>query len=409
MRAEDSTTPITVPARPAPERADSSKAAAADLVRSQLDALYSSQAAAEASATATVQATSSSRTATAPAAATPRTQQPQPATGNPHADHMRQYHAAWQSYYQKYYEQYYQGHLNKLLDERATLAAQPQAATSESNIITGSGDPQPSEAKKSDRQAALDELRHNLLGKVEQSARKVRKSRHFVPIAAALGVVLVFSFLQYNRILISNVQAYISPGSIDPQNIVVDPTAAVQVGPEPKLIIPKINVDVPAVYGVGNDNNSQMKAMESGVAHFAIPGASSVPGQIGNTILSGHSSNDLFDPGDYKFIFAQLDKLTTGDTIFTHYEGKRYSYVVTKKEVVLPTQVDKLIYATDKPILTLITCTPLGTAEKRLLITAEQVTPDPTAAAAAPSAEASGSNSGMPGNSPTFIERIFGS
>ena len=154
--------------------------------------------------------------------------------------------------------------------------------------------------------------------------------------------------------------AYVSPGNIDPQNIVIDPNTVIAVGPEPRLIIPKINVDVPVLYDVGSDFDSQMAAMSKGVAHFAIPGASSHPGQIGNTVIAGHSSNDLLDSGDYKFIFAQLDKLVVGDTIYANYGSKRYTYTVTNKEVVKPNQVDKLTYATTKPILTLITCTPVG-------------------------------------------------
>jgi sortase A len=242
----------------------------------------------------------------------------------------------------------------------------------------------------------------------------VRKSRHFIPIAAAFGVVIIFAFLQYNRILISNVQAYVSPGAIDPQNIVVDPTADVKVGPEPRLIIPKINVDVPVVYGVpvtGNkqrDNDAQMKAMEKGVVHFAPLGANSVPGQVGNTVVAGHSSNDLFDPGDYKFIFAQNEKLTNGDTIYMNYQGKRYTYTIIKKEVVLPSNVQSLTAPTDKPLLTLISCVPLGTADKRLLIFAEQVSPDPAGATAASGETSTGGQAGIPGNSPTFVERLFG-
>jgi len=151
-----------------------------------------------------------------------------------------------------------------------------------------------------------------------------------------------------------------------------------------------------------------MSAMEKGVAHFAIPGASSHPGEIGNTVLSGHSSNDLFDGGDYKFIFAQLEKMTVGDTIYANYQGKRYTYVVTKTEVVKPTEVSKLVYPTDKPVMTLITCTPLGTALNRLLITAEQVSPDPGQAAQAPVDEGAATETTIPGSTPTFLERIFG-
>ena len=153
-----------------------------------------------------------------------------------------------------------------------------------------------------------------------------------------------------------------------------------------------------------------MAAMEKGVAHFSIPGANSHPGEKGNTVISGHSSNDLFDPGEYKFIFAQLEKLQEGDTIYANYKSKRYTYVITKKEVVKPTEVSKLVYPTDVPILTLITCTPLGTSLNRLRVTAEQVSPSPTEATAAPQSDSSttGEGSAMPGNSATLLERLFG-
>jgi sortase A len=345
--------------------------AAANLVRNQLDALYNTQ---RPSAAAQPQPASAQGQQTA-------------ATSNT-ANNWQQYHTQWQQYYQRYYEQYYVGHLHQAISEQEKAKLSPQEKQGEQLV----------------------DLRQKLLTKAGESAKKARKSRHFIPIASALAVVLVVAFLQYNQILIANVQAYVSPGAIDPQNIVVDPTATVQVGPEPKLIIPKINVNVPVIYGVGYDHDSQMKAMEKGVAHFAIPGANAVPGQVGNTVFSGHSSNDLFDPGDYKFIFAQLDKLQNGDTIYVNYNSVRYTYTVTKKEVVLPTQVDKLTYATDKPVLTLITCTPLGTAQKRLLVTAEQVAPDPAKAAAANtnSSQNNDAQAIMTGNGPSLLERLFG-
>ena len=253
------------------------------------------------------------------------------------------------------------------------------------------------------------ELRSKLLGKVQDSATKIRRSRHFIPIISALAVVLVFVFIQYNQVFIANVKAYVSPGSIDPQNIVVDPTSDVIVTQDPRLIIPKINVDVPVAYDVGTDNASQMAAMANGLAHFPVAGASSHPGEIGNTVLAGHSSNDLFEAGDYKFIFAQLEKLTVGDSIYANYKGKRYTYVVTRTEVVKPTEVNKLVYQTDKPILTLITCTPLGTALNRLLVTAEQVSPDPTAAASAPAGSGQASSTtAIPGDNGTLFQKLFG-
>lgn len=336
----------------------------------------------------------------------------------PQADQWKAYHSAWQDYYQKYYSAYYaQQHAAQQAQPAATpqqpVSAEPGQHEEAQGYFTHQPEPEPAVENSTDitKDEALFELRQKLLGKVRTQATKIRRSRHFIPIAAALVVVLIFAFLQYNRVLIATVNAYVSPGAINPQDIVIDPTADSSVSSDPRLVIPKINVDVPALYDVGSDYDSQMAAMQKGVAHFAIPGANSHPGEIGNTVLSGHSSNDLFDPGDYKFIFAQLDKLTTGDTIYANYQGKRYTYVVTKKEVVSPTDVSALIYPTNKPIMTLITCTPLGTSQNRLLVTAEQVSPDPADATAAPAGSGqtgSGEATSIPGSTPTLVERLFG-
>ena len=124
--------------------------------------------------------------------------------------------------------------------------------------------------------------------------------------------------------------------------------------------------------------------------------------------LSGHSSNDLFDTGDYKFIFAQLDKLKQGDVIYANYNGTRYTYSVTRTEVVMPNQVNRVQVGTDKPMLTLITCVPLGTAEKRLLVFAEtKFSPDPKKAEAPSKEEVPSKEAVLPRNSLTFFERLF--
>lgn len=393
---------------PQREPDDTQQAAAANVLRTQISAMYGDSPVAQRQPEPQPTPQAQPQPAASPEGELNPYHRTHAQHAEPQAEQWKAYHSAWQNYYQQYYEAYYtqQQAAKQALD----ASAKKETTNKADGYFTHQTDLERTNEELSKDQA-LFELRQKLLSKVKTRAGKIRRSRHFMPIAAALVVVLIFVFIQYNRFFIASVSAYVSPGAIDPQNIVIDPTGSTAVGPEPRLIIPKINVDVPAVYGIGPDNNSQMAAMEKGVAHFSIPGASSHPGEIGNTVLSGHSSNDLFDPGDYKFIFAQLDKLTTGDTIYANYNGVRYTYVVTRTEVVKPTEVSKLVYPTDKPVMTLITCTPLGTALNRLLITAEQVSPDPGAAAAAPagSGEASGEGAAIPGNSPTMFERLFGS
>jgi sortase A len=377
--------------------------AALSVVRGQLDAIYGGDTTTPTPQTTPVvqpeprvENTQSSQEQSLVLQSQPTSEQKYTTQTNIQPEQWQQYHSAWQDYYQKYYERYYVSHVYQAKQELEARSRELRPATEQ---------PQPSPVMS--QEEAMNDLRSKLVNTLQTSAVKVRKSQHFTPIAAALCVVMLFLFLQYNRVLFANVEAYVSPGSIDPANIIVDPTTSVAVSPEPKLIIPKINVDVPVNYDTTPDYDAQMKAMENGVAWFGIAGANSKPGQVGNTVISGHSSNDVIDSGSYKFIFARLDHLTVGDTVYVNYNTVRYTYSITKKEVVKPEEVGKLIYPTEKPIFTLITCTPLGTSLNRLLVTAEQVSPSPSQAAAAPD-PSSNVQASIPGNSPTFLQRIFG-
>ena len=317
-------------------------------------------------------------------------------------DQWKQYHSAWQKYYQMYYERYYIDHLpvsqsKQQLDDVAPDQSQDKPA------------PIGSRSSSLSQKDAMLELREKIRSKVGQSTENVKKSRHFTPAIAGLAVLLIFVFLQYNRAFLGAVAAYTSPGNINPQNIIVDPTTEVNVSLEPRMIIPKINVDAPVVYGIGPDHKSQMSAMEKGIAHFSIPGANATPGQVGNAVFAAHSSNDAFASGDYKFVFAQNEKLVNGDVIYMNFEGKRYTYAVTSTEVVMPNEVNRIQLNTDKPMLTLISCVPLGTAEKRLLVFAEQISPNPSGAPTAEANTSAPESSTIPGKpSPTLLERLFG-
>ena len=73
-----------------------------------------------------------------------------------------------------------------------------------------------------------------------------------------------------------------------------------------------------------------------------------------------------------------------------------------------PTEVAKLIIETDKPMMTLVTCYPLGTSRYRLLIRAEQISPSYTDAVVADNGElpVSFEEDSLPQNEDTFFEKI---
>lgn len=382
--------------------------AAANIVRGELDAIYSGGSRENTPHTTPVQqpaeATTHTRAVAGQAMATTTTthvddSSPYAKTHTApelaHAENWKRYHGAWQDYYRKYYEQYYVSAVRQQFAQGTTTKPNTTTVPDDDGELT--------------RDEALYELRQSVIQQAATQAKKVRKSRHFVPFAAALSVVMVFALLQYNQILVANVKAYVTPGTIEPQNIIVDPTADVPVGPETKMIIPKINVDAPIVMNVGPSNDEQLAAMANGIAHVRYPGASSEPGQVGNAVFSAHSSSDWTDSGAYKFIFVQLERIAVDDVIYINYNSKRYSYKVYDTKVVDPKDIGALNYTGSDPVITLITCTPLGTAKQRLLIFAKQISPDPNAATKpAPSEQTSTAPAEFTGTSPTFFERLFG-
>ncbi|MBO7720231.1 sortase [Candidatus Saccharibacteria bacterium] len=324
----------------------------------------------------------------------------------PTAEELKKYHSAWQNYYQKYYSDYYSKAAKSYLENeklKTERRAHDNAVLESPELATD-----PTDAEE---QSMIQTLKNHVKKRALAQNKTSHRLRKFVPLFAGTLVVLLILFLQYNRLIFAPIMAYVSPGNSDDSGIsAIDPTITTAVGADNRLMIPKLNVDVPVNFGIANDTNTINMAMENGVAQFSIPGASAMPGEIGNLVITGHSAGDIYSNNQYKFIFSGLERLGNNDLIYIDYQGTRYTYSVIKKETVEPTNVGALVYDTDKPMLTLITCTPLGTSRYRLLVTAEQINPSPSGAtqsdttddeADAPTFEA------MPENEPTFFERIW--
>lgn len=78
------------------------------------------------------------------------------------------------------------------------------------------------------------------------------------------------------------------------QPLSLTPQDTTTITKDDRLIIPKINVDVPIVWNANAaDQNSLNNAMNNGVAWFNVQQAHSKPGENGNFVLSGHSKQRL--------------------------------------------------------------------------------------------------------------------
>jgi LPXTG-site transpeptidase (sortase) family protein len=137
------------------------------------------------------------------------------------------------------------------------------------------------------------------------------------------------------------------------------------------LKVPKINVNAPIVFSPTPDEETIQQYLQRGIVHYP---STAKPGEVGNTFLTGHSSNFWWMKGNFNYVFVNLDKLTTGDQAIIYHSGNKYVYTVTEKKVVTPDETSVLAQ-TDTPTLTLMTCTPPGTNWKRLIITLEQTAP----------------------------------
>lgn len=143
--------------------------------------------------------------------------------------------------------------------------------------------------------------------------------------------------------------------------------------PDHTLFIPKIGVQAPIRYAESNEPKMIDDLLQTGVVHYP---QTALPGEIGNVFITGHSSYYWWSKGQYNTIFSILDKLVVGDTAYIHYQGRRYTYRVSEILTVSPKDTWVLNQG-DTSELSLMTCTPVGTNYKRLIIKFKQVMPDP--------------------------------
>ena len=112
--------------------------------------------------------------------------------------------------------------------------------------------------------------------------------------------------------------------------------------------------------------------MNDGFWHFPT---TSYPGEKGNSVIIGHRFLHLPPRKD---TFFNLEDIKIGESIVISQntdpnnpgEAEKLNYIVTETKIVEPNDVS-VIQQTDDYRLTLITCTPLWTSEKRFVVIAK--------------------------------------
>ena len=136
------------------------------------------------------------------------------------------------------------------------------------------------------------------------------------------------------------------------------------------LYYPKLSIQAPVewyVQGAGNAN----KLMATGLVHIKGTATPEIPGE---TVIAGHSSYYKWAEGDYKTVFAPLVKAQNGDNIVIRRNNVTYFYTVSDiHEIPGSSDYAAKVGGNNKKSVTLLTCVPVGTTLRRLIITANLV------------------------------------
>lgn len=235
---------------------------------------------------------------------------------------------------------------------------------------------------------------------------KLQAKHHLQSLLFGLGmgamVLIIFLFGFFNEVIVA---PFIQPSRhVSDTPLIVNNTVSATAAPE--VIIPKINVEIPADYSQTTTDESQIEnALQDGVVHYPT---TVLPGQNGNAAFFGHSSNNIFNKGKYKFAFVLLHELVPGDTFYLTYSGKVYAYKVISKTIVPPSDVSVLgPVAGQTATATLITCDPPGTSINRLIVVGQQISPDPSTNTAGTTTAATTTTTSLPGNGPTLWTKVM--
>lgn len=119
--------------------------------------------------------------------------------------------------------------------------------------------------------------------------------------------------------------------------------------------IPCISVDLPIYHG------TSAEVLERGIGHLA---ASSFPigGESTHAVLTGHTG---FSSAK---LFTDLTEMKKGDLFFIHVLDKKLAYRVDRITVVKPDDTRNLQIIDGEDHVTLLTCTPYGVNDHRLLV-----------------------------------------
>lgn len=319
-------------------------------------------------------------------------------------------HAVWREFYEnnKQESQYQKFVATQQQKPKAVEALQEQTRLREAvnpNQPFAREFAEPVRSRPRDKRTAAD-IKRQIVGKVSAGGQ-LKAKHHLQSLLFGLGVgtivVLITLFSFFNEYIIA---PFIQPSREASATPLILGSDSISPTSTPEVIIPKINVEIPLVMDIQTTDENQIEnSLEDGVIHYPT---TVFPGQRGNAAFFGHSSNNIFNPGHYKFAFALLHDLVPGDTFYLTYHGKVYAYQVYQKQIVDPSDVAVLDNVSGKvATATLITCDPPGTSLHRLVVWGEQVSPNPSGNTGGSNTSSTVNATQLPSNGPSLWTRMI--
>lgn len=134
-----------------------------------------------------------------------------------------------------------------------------------------------------------------------------------------------------------------------------------------RIVAHSIGLDAAIVYPPSRDITVLDEALLRGVVHY--PG-SGYFGENANMFFFGHSSFLPVVVNENLRIFNRIQELQRGDIIDIYSGEKKLRYRVTSNVLATYSEV-RVVFASERPMITLVTCNSFGAREDRFVIEAE--------------------------------------
>lgn len=193
-------------------------------------------------------------------------------------------HQVWQEFYASQ---------SRLMNQSpvSTRSDTPQRRVQHKQPMSHSARPKPPKLRDArSAQEVQKAIRHNITAGGKLEAKHQLQSLLF-GFGIGLIVIFIFMFGFFNEVLIAPL---IQPSRAQADTPLIVNASSVAPTPNPEVIIPKINVEIPVDYSETSTNETAIENdLEGGVVHYPT---TVLPGQDGNAAFFGHSSNNIFNP-----------------------------------------------------------------------------------------------------------------